>query len=181
MAQLSNGKQMARKHYSTVLSIIFTVGLFCSSISSLAQHVRVKAIDKLEQNQTANRLILLRKEPVYTYVPGGKAFKADQYFYFSKMNRSLSLVAIYESEAYKRKGIQMFYLFQGNSLVKVRIIPPSYMCSRCKAEYYFDDDELIHKNMEGITEAAAKELRVMANALLAKMPRELACGYFEWE
>jgi hypothetical protein len=63
----------------------------------------------------------------------------------------------------------------------VRIIPPRYQCNRCKVEYYFDEDEVIHKNMEGISHEAAKELAVMAKELLAKMPRELAYGYFEWE
>jgi hypothetical protein len=166
--------------YTTLRFIIIGV-LVLNSILSSAQGQHVKDIDRLEQNEKGNRLILLRKEPVYTSVPGGKTFKAAQYYYFDKLNRTLSLVAVYENEDDKHRGVQMFYLFQKNTLVKVRIIPPRYQCIRCKVEYYFDEDEVIHKNMEGITGEVAKELMAMAKKLLAKMPRELAYGYFEWE
>jgi hypothetical protein len=166
--------------YTTLRFIIIGV-LVLNSILSSAQGQRIKDIDQLEQSEKENRLILLRKEPVYTSVPGRNMFKAAQYYYFDKMSRTLSLVAVYENEDDKHRGVQMFYLFQKNTLVKVRIIPPRYQCNRCKVEYYFDEDEVIHKNMEGITHEAAKELAVMAKELLAKMPRELAYGYFEWE
>jgi hypothetical protein len=166
--------------YATLRFIIIGV-LVLNSILSSAQSQRIKDIDRLEQNEKGNRLILLRKEPVYTSVPGGKTFKGAQYYYFDKMNRTLSLVAVYENEEDKHRGVQMLYLFQKNTLVKVRIIPPRYQCNRCKAEYYFDEDEVIYKNMEGITPEAAKELAVMAKKLLERMPRELAYGYFEWE
>jgi hypothetical protein len=147
----------------------------------LAQKSEVAIINRIEKSYKIKNQQLVRYEKVDTLNYGDGKMNGYRYYYISKKARELSSIAVRENGGHHKKGWQIIYSFSDDRLIKITYTPAPNKCRRCKAEYYFQDDQLLYRLGNAAPDVHLNQLIHDAQVLQSHAPRKKECGHFEGE
>lgn len=116
------------------------------AVQCMAQFQEAKEIDALELKTRMMNKLLIRYEKADTADENGRHFEVTRSYYFDSNRENLLLITAFENQFLPHMGLQIWYTFSNNKLVKVRAMPSKMVCRKCTAEYYFWNDRFVRKN-----------------------------------
>jgi hypothetical protein len=160
----------------TLLLLLIALGTYLG-----AQTLDTVRIVSKARRFSPNKHILLSFEVMDTVDASGKNITMSRSYYFDRQSRMISSVRENYNPKDPKNGTQVIYIFGGNKLASVTVIPPRSTCRKCETRYYYVNDSLSSKQENAYSNANSATYLAQAHYFQAKLPQDLPWGYFDDE
>ena len=152
------------------ISILYLLVCFLSQ----AQDAKLQFIDSLAKRSKPHKLLFVSLERKDSMdLSTNTSLSLHHYFYLDTEQHQLRSVHVYETSKGYKTGKRFIYTFYKGELIKVRFVPSSNQCKRCRAEYFFSDGRLIDRKEINLASQNEGVYLQQANLFLSKMPVQL--------
>ena len=161
------------------IKTVLFIPLVLQMLICRGQPADIAVIDRVMMSYKPQKQLLLRFVDSVQY--GERKFNVNRSSFLDRVVRQLATILVLEDPNRPKNGLQIVYAFANDKLVKITYPPSRNTCMNCQAEYYFQDQQLIHKKESGFVVNDVTELYNDAQALKSNAPKVRPCGHYEVE